>query len=90
MLVDAKPAERVRDAGRDVHAHAAVRLDDLASRLARSLHLRVTGIVELEPRRPARLARDRLREVVLVPRGRLREELLAALVRDARAAAVEL
>jgi hypothetical protein len=80
----------VRDACGDVHAHTTVCLDDLASRLARRLHLRVARIVELVPCRAAGLARDRLREVVLVPRGRLWEELLAALVRDARATALQL
>src|SRR5439155_11322246 len=46
--------------------------------------------VELVPGAAARKARDRLREVVLRPGRLTREELLAAVVDPARAAAVEL
>src|SRR6266540_2008175 len=63
---------------------------DGSPRRSRSFDLRIGAVGEHEPGGAAGLPRDRLREVVLVPRGRAGEEFLAALVEHARTAAVEL
>ena len=82
----------MRDRGGDVEAELAVLLDDRPPGVAEPGDAGVIAVLiaDAEPGRAARPARDRLREVALVPSGRLREELFTALVDDPRLAAPEL
>src|SRR6266540_1073811 len=69
-LVDSEAAHRVGDADADVNANGAVVFGDRSPRRSRSFDLRIGAVGEHEPGGAAGLPRDRLREVVLVPRGR--------------------
>ena len=82
----------MRNRGGDVQAELAVLLDDRPAGVAQPGDARVIAVLvaDAEPGRAARPTSDRLREVTLVPGGRLREELLAVLVDDPRLSAPEL